>query len=194
MNGGPERGAGPCWRVFPWHAGAVPGSRFSPSHVPEPTGRGRFDLPRDLSPVLYVAATPDHAVGELLQPWRGRPLEPSHLTRAGLPLAIVEVGVPPDTAGSLADLCDASHLSATGINPDATASRIRAVTQSIARGAWDAGHSGIRWWSSFWGDWHTVVLFTARMSGGPHVGVPEVLTVDHPAVAEAASLLGMPTP
>ena len=83
MNGWPERVAGPGWRVFPWHAGAVPGSRFSPSHVPEPTGRGRFDLPRDLSPVLYVAATPDHAVGELLQPWRGHPLEPSHLTRAG---------------------------------------------------------------------------------------------------------------
>lgn len=144
--------------------------------------------------MLYVADTPDHAVGEVLQPWRGRPLEPSHLTRAGLALAIVEVDVPPATVRSLADLCDAARLAATRTNPDATASRIRSITQPIARAAWDAGHHGLRWWSSFWGDWHTVVLFTARVPGGLHFGPPEVLTVGHPAVAEAASLLGMPTP
>ena len=46
----------------------------------------------------------------------------------------------------------------------------------------------------FWGDWHTVVLFTARMSGGLRFGAPEVLTVSHPAVAKAADLLGMPAP
>lgn len=189
----PERSPGPCWRVFPWHPGAAPGTRFSPSHVPEPTGRGRFDLPRDLSPVLYAAETPDHAVGELLQPFRGRRLQPSHLTRAGLPLAIVELHVPLDSARKLADLCDASHLAATDTAPDATASRVRGTTQPIARAAWDAGYHGIRWWSSFWGDWHTLVLFTARSAGDLRFGAPEVLTVGHPAVAEAASLLGMPT-
>lgn len=189
-----ERILGPCWRVFPWHPEAEPGTRFSPSFVPEPTGRGRFDLPRDLSPVLYVAETPDHAVGELLQPWRGRHLETSYLTRAGLALAIVELNVPSGSARKLADLCDASHLAATETAPDATASRVRGITQPLARAAWDAGHHGLRWWSSFWGDWHTLVLFTARLSGGLRFGAPEVLTVDHPAVAEAASQLGMQIP
>ena len=143
--------------------------------------------------MLYVAETPDHAVGELLQPWRGRRLEPSHLTRAGLPLAIVELNVPSGSARKLADLCDASRLAATVTRPDATASRARGITQPIARAAWEAGHHGLRWWSSFWGDWHTTVLFTARIAGDLRFGDPEVLTADHPAVAEAASLLGMPT-
>ena len=182
---------GPCWRVFPWHPRVASGTRFSPSHVPEPTGRGRFDLPRDLSPVLYMAETADHAVAEMLQPWRGRHLEPFHLTRAGLPLALVEAHVPPASARNLSDLCDASHLAAAGIPPDRTASRIRDLTQAIARIAWDAGHHGLRWWSSFWGDWHTIVLFTARLPADLRFGEPEVLTVDHPRVAEAAHLLGM---
>ena len=67
------------------------------------------------------------------------------------------------------------------------------VTQPIARAAWKAGHHGLRWWSSFWGEWHTVVLFTKRLSGTLGFGEPGVLTVDHPAVTEAASLLGMAT-
>jgi hypothetical protein len=179
--------------VFPWDAAAPPGTRFSPSHVPEPTGRGRFDLPRDLSPVLYLAETPSHAVGELLQPWRGRYLQPAHLTRAGFPLALVEVSVPAASVRELADLCDPASLATTGTPPDATASRSREVTQPFARRTWDAGHHGLRWWSSFWGDWHTVVLFTARLSVGLRFGDPEVLTVDHPAVKEAARWLGMAT-
>ena len=187
----PDVLASPLKRVFPWHPGASAGSRFSPSYVPEPTGRGRFDLPRRLSPVLYGAETADHAVGEMLQPWRGQPLEPYHLTRAGFPLAMVEVAVPSPSASHWADLCDESYLHHAEMAPDATASRHRHITQPLALAAWEAGYHGLRWWSSFWGDWHTVVLFTARMGGGLRFGVPEVLTIHHPAVTEAAALLGM---
>lgn len=182
---------GVCWRVFPWDERAPPGARFSSSHVPNPTGRGRFDLPRDLSPVLYVAETRAHAVGEMLQAWRGQRLRDAHLTRANLPLALVEVHVPPGSGRRLADLCDPAYLATTGTAPDTTASRSRQRTQPVARAAWDAGHHGLRWWSSFWGEWHTVVLFTARIRGALRFGEPEVLTVGHAAVAEAAELLGM---
>jgi hypothetical protein len=127
----------------------------------------------------------------MLQPWRGQPLEPYHLTRAGLPLAIVEVEVPSPSASDWADLCDASYLHHAELAPDATASRHRHITQPLALAAWEAGYHGLRWWSSFWGDWHTVVLFTARMHGALRFGVPEVLTIHHPAVTEAAALLGM---
>lgn len=187
----PEARPGVCWRVFPWDPGAPPGARFSPSHVPEPTGRGRFDLPRDLSPVLYVAETGAHAVGEALQAWRGQPLRSAHLIRAGLPLALVEARVPPASVGRLANLCDPAHLAATGTTPDTTAARRRERTQPIARAAWDAGHHGLRWWSSFWGEWHTVVLFTRRLGSRIRWGEPEVLTPEHPGVREAADLLGM---
>ena len=113
--------------------------------MPEPTGRGRFDLPRDLSPVLYLAEAPAHAVGEMLQAWRGQRIRPAHLNRAGLPLALVEVRFPPGSARKLADLCDPAHLAATGTAPDTSASRSRGRTQPIARSAWDGGHHGIRW-------------------------------------------------
>ncbi len=187
----PEGGHRPLWRVFPWDPGARGGARFSPSFLPKSTGRGRFDLPRTLSDVLYLAETPDHAVGEALQPWRNRSLKPYHLIRAGLPLALVEVTLPMASVGKLADLCDPAHLAETGPPPDRAASRLRERTQPLAWEAWEAGHHGLRWWSSFWGDWHTVVLFTARMPEGLRFGAPVTLGPDHPAVTGAADLLGM---
>lgn len=187
----PDTGFTSYWRVFPWRAAAAPGERFSPSHLPETTGRGRFDLPRETSPVLYLAETPDHAVGEFLQAWRGRPLQEEHLVRAGLPLALTEVQVPDAFLAHLADFCDPAQLAAAGIRPDTTASRRREPTQHVARAAWEAGHHGLRWWSSFWGDWHTAVLFTARALTGVRFGPPEPLDVHHPAVSTAAALLGM---
>jgi len=132
-------------------------------------------------------------VGEALQAWRARPLEADHLLRAGLPLALVEVRVPGASSARLADLCDPAYLHAGAIAPDATASRLRERTQPVARAAWDAGHHGLRWWSSFWGDWHTVVLFTARVEPVVRYGTPVTLAVDHPAVLDAAGLLGMAT-
>lgn len=187
----PEEGSGSLWRVFPWDPAAPPGTRFSPSFIPEPTGRGRFDLPRRLSGVLYTATTPDHTVGEALHPWRGRRLRPHHLSRAGNPLALVEVNLPTSSTRRLANLCDPEFLAAEGIPPDTTASRHRHITQPLAKVVWDRGHHGLRWWSSFWGDWHTVVLFEARISAKIRFGEPEVLAVDHPAVERAANLLGM---
>ncbi len=178
------------WRVFPWDPGASEGARFSAFFIPAPTGRGRFDLPRDLSPVLYLAESPDHAVAELLQPWRGRRLEPHHLERAGRPLAAAGVEVP--STAWLFDLCDPAGLLELAVGPDVTASRLRERTQPIARSVWDRGAAGLRWWSSFWGDWHTVVLFTARLGSGLTFSPPEVLRPDSPPVVRAATLLGMP--
>jgi hypothetical protein len=129
----------------------------------------------------------------MLHPWRGRPLRPFHLIRAGFPLAIVEVNLPANSTRRLGNLCDPEFLVEVGIRPDTTASRHRHITQPVAKAVWDWGHHGLRWWSSFWGDWHTVVLFEARMPGRIRFGKPEVLTVDHPAVETAADLLGMLT-
>jgi hypothetical protein len=179
------------WRVFPWDSKATPGEPFSPSFVPRPTGRGRFHLPRDLSFVLYLAETPDHAVGEALQPWRGRSLTRGLLTRSGLPLSLVRVSVPEGVAGELANLCDPDLLSRLALPPDQLSSRHRWLTQPLSQALWEHGYSGLRWWSTFWGDWHMVVLFTARMSGRMEFGESEVLTLDSPSVVEAARLLGM---
>lgn len=179
------------WRVFPWDPEAGSGRPFSPSFVPPTTGRGRFDLPVDHSPILYVAESPEHAVAEALVPWRNRPLTIRHLERAGRGLALVRVRVPDDPDLALADLCDPGVLLDLDAGPDRIASRHRWITQPISRAVWDAGHAGLRWWSAFWGDWHGAVLFLARL-GGVRFGEPQPLTLETRAVIDAAEALGMP--
>lgn len=183
------------WRVFPWDPASDEGDPFSPSFVPEPTGRGRFDLPPRLSPVLYLAESPEHAVAELLHPWRGRSIDDRHLTRAGRSLASVEIRWDAPSA-DVVDLCDPANLVRLAVPPDRVASRDRAVTRPIAQQVWDEGAAGLRWWSRFWGDWHTVVVFTDRASVGAagedlRFGAPEPLQLESPAVVEAADLLGI---
>ena len=187
----PDRTGRELWRVFPWDERAVAGARFSPSFVPRPSGRGRFDLPRDLSSVLYLADSPEHAVGEVIQPWRGQRIGAPHLYRVGLPLALVRVMLAPGVESELVDLCDPRVLEEGSIAPDQTASRHRETTQSLARQAWDAGASGLRWWSSFWGDWHTTVLFTARTGDRIAFSDPLPLTPADSTVLRAADLLGI---
>jgi hypothetical protein len=134
-------------------------------------------------------------VAEFLHPWRGREIGGRHLTRAGRPLAAVAIG----WSGSepdIVDLCDPDVLVRLGVSPDQIASRHRAVTQPIAKRAWAAGAEGLRWWSRFWGDWHTVVLFARRAGGdtrgmGLALGRPQPLGLDSPAVVDATRLLGI---
>ena len=180
------------WRVFPWNHDAVDGSPFSPSYIPPTTGRGRFDLPVACSPVLYLAESPEHAVAEAIQPWRNRPLRKPHLRRAGRPLALVGVQLGQGKTAELVDLCDPATLRRRRLRPDQIVSRHRGKTQPIAASIWDSGHMGLRWWSSFWGDWHGVVLFTARAGRSLACGRPQILSVDNPALHEAAASLGMP--
>ncbi len=180
------------WRVIPWDPDVNEGSLFSPSYIPPTTGRGRFDLPVACSPVLYVAESPEHAVAEALQPWRNRPLRKPHLLRAGRPLALVGVDLAPDQASDLADLCDPGVLGRLGVSADRVASRDRRRTRPVAASVWDSGHAGLRWWSGFRGDWHGVVLFTARVKRSLRFGRPEVLSAESEALREAAAALGMP--
>ena len=178
------------WRVFPWDPSAPPGSRFSASYVPPPSGRGRFDLPRRFSPVSYLAGSPEHAVAEVIQPWRGSRIGAAHLRRASLPLALVR-GTLIDGDVELANLCEPQVLDAHDIAPDRSAARHRDVTQPLALKTWQAGYAGLHWWSSFWGDWHTYVLFTTRAGRALTFAEPELLHPAHAAVTTAAELLGI---
>lgn len=179
------------WRVFPWDGKAKEGVLFSRSHVPPATGRGRFDLPVDHSRVLYVSESPEHAVAELLQPWRNRRLRPEHLVRGGRPLALVSVELRLAAGGRPLDLCDPGALLELETRPDRVASRDRGRTQGIALDAWRAGATGLRWWSVFHGDWHGVAVFIDRVGDALDFGEPEVLTLDSVPLRLAAAALGM---
>lgn len=183
------------WRVFPWDPGTPEGRPYSPSFVPGTTGRGRFDLPARVASVLYLAESPEHAIAEVLHPWRGQRIDARHLRRAGHDLALVEIRTGRDGRRGLADLCDPKVLATLAIPSDHVASRHRTITQPIARAIWDAGYGGLRWWSRFWGDWHTVVLFAN--GAGPEAafprpaGEPAPLDLKSPALREATRLLGI---
>lgn len=184
----------PLWRVFPWDPGAADGERFSPGFVPGGQGRSRFDLPGNPLGVVYLAERQEHAVAEMIQGFRNAPdpLDDADLTAWGHAYALVEVTVAPDVWRRVADLCDPAVLQALAITADLPPARERRTTQAIAADLHARGHAGLRWWSAFWGEWHTTVLFRDQLPAGALTyGAPVPLDTRHPAVAEAARLLGI---
>jgi hypothetical protein len=185
-----------AWRCFPWDPAATGGAPFSPSYLVPGQTVGRFDL-RDRPPVRYLSELPEHAVGEILSPFRGTTFHPSYLRQQGHALGLVEVGLSQRLTDHLADCTDPVMLSLLGLRPDELAHHDRTVTQSIARRLHDAtashgGYSGLRWWSALTGAWHTTVLFTDReLAGDLRWRVPRVLSPDDPLVVRALSILGV---
>jgi hypothetical protein len=181
-----------CWRVFPWNPRAAGNEPFSAAFVPGDQGYGRFDLPGETSGVRYLAETPEHAVAEKLVRLRNQSLEAEDLDEFGFRLALVGVELDIPATLGLFDLCSASQLESLGIDPDRTAFRDRSVTQAISQQVFDTGYAGLRWWSAFFGEWHTLVVYIRRMpDAAVRFGRPEALRPEHPAVREAADALGI---
>lgn len=177
------------WRAFPWDPLAQAGARFSASFVPERQGMGRFDVQRSL--VVYLAESPEHAVAEKIQGYRGRVLREPHLRPAGHDLALVSARLAAASA-DIADLCDPDELARRRLRPDTIASRDLRRTRAVAEALYEEGKTGLRWWSAFSGDWHTIVAFCGRLGGaGLGFGEPEALGLDHPVVRIAAAELGV---
>lgn len=140
----------------------------------------------------YLSESPVHAVSELLQGFRSRPFRDGMLRRFDHPLALVEVHLPDDVAAGIADLDDPRALLDLGLVPSGLASADRARTQEIAERVYATGATGLRWWSSLSGDWHTVVLFLDRAPiERLEIDAPEPLTAEHPAVVSARRHLAM---
>jgi hypothetical protein len=178
------------WRAFPWDPTAPPDSPFSPTHVPEGQVAGRFDLGG--SGVLYFAESPEHAVAEKIQRYRNFEVAAPDLTQAGHRLAIASVRLSPRARAGVADLCDPDELARRRIRPDTLASRDFVRTRAVAVALFEEGRTGLRWWSAFWGDWHTVVAFGGRLSRRDLVfGDPEPIGLEHPVVRLAAAELGI---
>ncbi|HSH46589.1 MAG TPA: RES family NAD+ phosphorylase [Longimicrobiales bacterium] len=180
------------WRVFPWHEKARSGERFSASYLPSQSGQGRFDLPLgSAGSTLYLAGSPEHAIGEKLQHLRNRFLADEFLLEGGHRLALCPVEVAPSL--EIADLCVPQELVARDVAPDRLAYRDRKVTRSIAAGLHeDEGLAGFRWWSALFGEWHTMVLFTHRLpEGALTFGAPTHLDLEHPDLVRAATALAI---
>lgn len=104
----------------------------------------------------------------------------------------MSVGIATATGADLVDLCDPKVLRSLKVGPDRVAARERETTQAIAARVAKAGAPGLRWWSSFFGEWHGLVLFVDRLpKGALEFGAPKVIETSDPALATALAALGM---
>lgn len=180
------------WRCFPWDPRAALGVPFSASYLATGQSVGRFDL-HDDPPVRYLAESPEHAIGEVVAPFRGTQFRPAFLRQQGHSLALVEVTLGASLAARIIDCTDPDVLSAHALRPDELAHHDRVRTQRIARRLHDAGDAaGLRWWSALTGAWHSVVVFTDReLSGDVVFGSPRKLAPNDDDLVRAFELLGI---
>lgn len=192
----PERTA---WRCFPWDPSAPEGTPFSKRYLAPGQTVGRFDL-HDRPPVRYLAEAPEHAIGEVLAPFRGTRFRPAYLRQGGHRIALVEVTLALSLVARIPDCTDPSVLASLGLRPDELAHHDRTYTQAIARRLYDLGTTrgspaGLRWWSALTGAWHTVVIFTDRERAGEvGFGTPRRLEPDDLELAGALTVLGIRQP
>lgn len=175
-------------RCFAWDRRTAPPEQGGALWFPRALqGDGRHDNP-DVYGCLYLAAEPTAAVVEQLARFRGSVLVPQVLRRRGLPLALAAVEL--DDAARLVDLDDPRILTARRLKPSVIATRRRDVTQPQALALYRDGADGVRWWSTFESLWVNVTLFD-RAARRLRIGGVQPLAVGHPAVRDAAELLGI---
>jgi hypothetical protein len=178
------------YRCFAWNESAGPTAPDGPLWVPRVyQGEGRHDNP-DLFGCLYLSDRALSTVVEQLARFRTQRLTPSLLRRRGLPVAIAELTLDPEAM--LLDFDDPRVLARERLRPSRVATRNRDLTQPQARTAFEKypAVAGLRWWSTYEATWANVTLFDRAAK---HLRLNEVraLTVDDPAVADAAQFFAM---
>lgn len=178
------------YRRFPLVPGAAPEEPGAPLYVPRfDQGEGRHDNP-DTYGALYVSRHPASPVAELLKDVPLGLLQPTLLAHEGNPYALVALD---DSAvEGVLDLDDPRILAGRDLRPSLVATGRRTITQRTALEIYRDGASGISWWSTIEASWINVTLFEDRVADRlTIVGEPEPLTLDHPAVREAAEAVGV---
>lgn len=180
------------YRCYP----RVPGARRGkPGHwafVPAPQLHGRWDN-SDLYESWYFSRSQVGAIAESF--YNKRTWIPEvFLTPAGVPRAIAEFSF---TGKPLLDLDDAETLVMLGVKPSEVVVKDLGTTQQIARDIFTQSQderSGISWWSSQMPSESSVLLWGSDRQppeGLKLVGI-QPLSVEHPAVIEAANMLYRP--
>ncbi len=176
------------YRVLPFRADAAEGQPGHPLYSPTPKGTGRVDAPGTYT-VLYLSSAPAGAVAEAfggIPLWTSAMFDKPFLGRGQRALATYEL---PDRA-SVLDLDDPEALQRLGLRPSDVVTRDRDVTQRWALMAYrERRWTGVRWWSYYDPRWYSYGLWDRR-----HLAVigVERLSLEHPAVVEAASVLHRP--
>jgi RES domain-containing protein len=178
------------YRTFPRTPGAGPSEPGGPLFVPRlEQRRGRHDNPKAYG-AMYLSREPASPIAEILREYVARAAPPHVLFREGAPIGLASVD---DSAlGDLLDLDDPRSLVARDLRPSGVATRARSRTQKLALALYGEGAAGFEWWSAIEASWINVTLFAERaVDALDVVGEPEHLTLDHPAVLEAAEAVGV---
>lgn len=179
------------WRLLPWQARASASEPGGALWFPrELQGAGRHDNP-DHYACLYLSERPVSALAEALAPFRGTGrLSPAMLSRAGLGLALAQIEL--NDSAVLLDLDDPRVLARAGLRPSQVATGMRDVTQSYAERLFYEYPEvfGLRWWSALEASLLNLTLYDRAELSLTLLDV-ELVTLDHPAVIEAAEMLGL---
>jgi hypothetical protein len=176
------------YRVFPWLPDARAGEPGHPRFVPG-AGAGRVDNPEHYR-TLYLSDGPGGACAEafdFVATWaqdmlRGAPAIPGSFR--ALATFVLDDNV------EVCDLDDAPRLVELGMRPSEVVTRDRAVTQAWALRVFRQQRwGGVRWWSYHDPRWGSHGIWAVHRLHLDHV---EGLTLDHPAVNEAAEVLNRP--
>ncbi|MBT8160966.1 MULTISPECIES: RES family NAD+ phosphorylase [Arthrobacter] len=176
------------WRVLNYHSAAAdPSANGHPLYIRPRQGPGRIDDPDRDYLVLYVGDSPEGAIAEAFgsySTWRPEVLDPPPGTPAGTVKALVKYEGDP----AILDLDDPGVLQDWSLRPSSVVSRDRQSTQQWARSMYDTGdYAGLSWWSVYEPRWASYGLWD--VSSLSVMGRPEVLTLSHPAVQDAAALI-----
>jgi hypothetical protein len=176
-------------RCFAWNERARADQPDSPLWFPRVfQGDGRHDNPETYG-CLYLTDREASAVIEQLARFRGQRLIEAMLVRRTLPLALAEIDLADDA--DVVDLDDPAVLRRRRLRPSLVATRDRTVTQPQALAVYrDTEAVGLRWWSIHESLWANYTIFGRASSALAARDVRE-LTLDDPAVVEAADYLGL---
>lgn len=173
------------YRVFPWLTTAAVGEPGHPTFVPS-LGAGRIDNP-DSYLALYLSDGPGGACAEAFffkTVWDTKMLRGLPSLRGSVQ-AIASLDLDPDVR--ICDLDDAGRLLELNLRPSQVVTRDRPVTQTWALRIFrEARWAGIRWWSYYDPRWGSHGVWD---TGALDLNSVEPLTLDHPAITEAAEIL-----
>lgn len=180
------------YRVFPYRlhaAGDEPGGAF---HIPI-QGRGRIDKPSDYR-VFYAADAAAGAIAEVFNvgDYRLKWSEPMLRARGGATLSMATYEL--DDGAAICDLDDAMRLCELELRPSTVVTRDYSVTRAWAQRIHDLQRfAGVRWWSYHDARWGSLGIWADRALRRADIQCIhiEALTLDHPAVAEAAAMLSI---
>jgi hypothetical protein len=178
------------YRTFPRVAGAAPAEPGGALFVPRlEQRRGRHDNP-DAYGALYLSRVPASPIAEVLREYVARGIPAQLLVREGSRIGLASID--DSSLEGLIDLDDPRSLVRRDLRPSGVATRNRERTQELALTLYREGVTGFEWWSTIEASWINVTLFVDRAAGRLSVvGEPEPLTLDHPAVREAAEAVGV---